>query len=163
MKDTTRKRKKAIRRIEAVHGRREIINRMYQVFTQGKLGFDAYMKEMGRIMAETIMYIEREELAGPDYRPFDSEIQKWASQGGSIYIGDQKIPTDHPRLRGPKGEIALRSYQRLKAPGGFSEELCQSFFSLIELEGDSVVNVILWQTQDREYLAEYLSMKYQLK
>ena len=123
MKDTTRKRKKAIRGIEAAHGRQEIIEQMYRVFTKGKEGFDIYMKELGRMMAETIMYIEREEIAGPDYQPFNSDIQKWASQGGSIYMGDQKIPLEHPRLRGPKGEIALQSYQRLKAPGSFSEEL----------------------------------------
>ncbi|PKL51945.1 MAG: hypothetical protein CVV37_03785 [Nitrospira bacterium HGW-Nitrospira-1] len=31
------------------------------------------MKEMGRMMAETIMYIEREEIAGPDYQPFSPQ------------------------------------------------------------------------------------------
>jgi putative transposase len=30
---------------------------------------------------------------------------------------------EHPRLRGPEGEIALQSYQRLREPEGFSEEL----------------------------------------
>ncbi len=123
MKSTTRKRKKAIRGIEAAYGRQEIIDHMYRLFAQGKQGFDACMKELGRMMAETIMYIEREEIAGPDYRPFSPAIQKWASQGGSIYVGDQKIPAEHPRLRGPEGEIALRSYQMLKEPEGFSEEL----------------------------------------
>jgi len=74
-------------------------------------------------MAETIMYIEREELSGPEYHPLSSEIKKWASQGGSIYLGDQKISVEHPRLRGKKGEMALESYQKLKEPGAFSEEL----------------------------------------
>lgn len=41
-----------------------------------------------------------------------------------MYIGDQKIKkVAHPRLRGPEGEIALRSYQKLKELGGFSDEL----------------------------------------
>lgn len=124
MKDTTRKRKKAIRGIEvAFGGRQEIVGQMYRLLAQGKQGFDACMKDLGRMMAETIMYIEREETAGPDYRPFSPDIQKWASQGGSIYIGDQKVPAEHPRLRGPNGEIALRSYKQLKEPEGFSEEL----------------------------------------
>jgi putative transposase len=123
MKDTTRKRKKAIRGIEEAYGRREIIERMYYVFAKGKQGFDECMKEMGRMMAETIMYIEREEIAGPDYQPTSPDLWKWASQGGSVYIGDQKIPVTHPRLRGPAGEIALQSYQKLKKPEGFSEEL----------------------------------------
>lgn len=123
MKNTTRKRKKALRGFEAAYGRQELIDQMYHLFASGKQGFDACMKDLGRMMAETIMYIEREEIAGPDYRPFSADIQKWASQPGSVYIGDQKIPADHPRLRGPQGEIALRSYQRLKEPEGFSEEL----------------------------------------
>ena len=38
-------------------------------------------------------------------------------------MGDQKISVEHPRLRGKKREIALESYQKLKEPGAFSEEL----------------------------------------
>lgn len=123
MKDTTRKRKKAIRGMREAYGRQELNDRLYQIFRQGKQGFDAFMKEMGRMMAETIMYIEREEISGPEYQPFSPEVQKWASQGGSVYIGDQKIRVEHPRLRGAEGEIALKSYERLKEPSGFSEEL----------------------------------------
>src|SRR3989304_3849117 len=80
------------------------------------------MKEMGKLMAETIMYIEREEIAGPDYQPKSSEVRKWASQRGSVYIGDQKIRAQHPRLRGPEGEIALESYKKLKDREGFFRE-----------------------------------------
>jgi hypothetical protein len=83
------------------------------------------MNELGRMMAETIMYIEREEVSGPDYQPFSPDIQKWSSPAGSVYIGDQKILVEHPRVRGPHGEIGLKSYQRLKEPEGFSEELLQ--------------------------------------
>jgi transposase-like protein len=75
------------------------------------------------MMAETVMYIEREEISGPEYHPLSSETKKWASQGGSIYLGDQKISVEHPRLRGKKGEMTLESYQKLKEPGAFSEEL----------------------------------------
>jgi transposase-like protein len=38
-------------------------------------------------------------------------------------LGDQKIAVEHPRLRGPGGELGLQSYQKLKEPGEFSEEL----------------------------------------
>ncbi len=114
MKESTRKRKKAIRGVEEACGRQKIIEQIYEIYAKGKEGFDVYMKEMGRMMAETIIYIEREEIAGPDYQPFSPDIHKWASQEGSVYIGDQKIPVQHPRLRGPAGEIALKSYQKLK-------------------------------------------------
>ena len=123
MKETTKKRKKARFGIEATYGRQWIDDKMFRILVTGKQGFDAMMKEMGRMMAETIMYIEREEISGSDYQPLSPDIRKWASQPGSVYIGDQKIKAEHPRLRGPKGEIMLNSYQKLKGPEGFSEEL----------------------------------------
>ena len=123
MKETTRKRKKARFGIEAAYGRQWIDDQMFRILVRGKQGFDAMMKEMGRMMAETIMYIEREEIAGPDYAPFSPDIRKWASQAGSVYIGDQKIRAEHPRVRGRQGEIELKSYRKLKEPDGFSEEL----------------------------------------
>lgn len=55
---------------------------MYQIYS--KQGLDVFLIEMGRMMAETIMYIDREEIVGPDYQPFSSNIQKWANQPGSI-------------------------------------------------------------------------------
>lgn len=125
MKGTTRERKKAIRGIEEGRGRQWVLEQMHQLLLKGKQGFDACMKDMGRLMAETIMYIEREEIAGPDYKPTSSEVRKWASQKGSVYIGDQKIRAQHPRLRGPEGEIALESYKKLKERKGFSEELLE--------------------------------------
>ncbi|MCL5023275.1 MAG: transposase [Nitrospirae bacterium] len=102
------------------------MDQLYRIYESGKQGFDSMMMKLGKMMAETIMYIDREEVAGPDYMPFSPEIRKWASQGGSVYIGDQKIKkVARPRLRGPKGEIALQSYQKLKEPQGFSEELLE--------------------------------------
>lgn len=123
MKANTRKRRNARRVFGQMYGKQEMIDRMYQIISQGKQGLDAFLLEVGRMMAETIMYIEREEISGPEYHPLSSEIKKWASQGGSIYLGDQKISVEHPRLRGKKGEMALESYQKLKEPGAFSEEL----------------------------------------
>ena len=123
MRVNTRKRRNARRLFEQMYGRQELIDRMYWIISQGKQGLDAFVLEVGRMMAETIMYIEREEVSGPEYRPLSSEIKKWASQRGSIYLGDQKISVEHPRLRGKKREIALESYQKLKEPGAFSEEL----------------------------------------
>ncbi|BCB96325.1 IS256 family transposase [Dissulfurispira thermophila] len=81
------------------------------------------MMEMGRMVAEAIMYIDREETAGPEYKPFCPNIYKWASQPGSVYIADQKVRVERPRLRGRQGEIQLKSYKRMKEPDGFSEEL----------------------------------------
>jgi putative transposase len=137
MKENTKWRKKAIRGMAEVHGRHWLVERLFWIVTQGKRGFDSMMKELGRMMAETIMYIDREEVAGPDYMPFSPDIRKWASQPGSIYIGDQKIRAEHPRLRGPQGEIELRSYGKLKAPEGFSEELLETVVEAAQAFGVS--------------------------
>ncbi len=123
MKETTKRRKKAMQGMQEVQGRSWLIERLFWIVSQGKQGFDSMMKELGRMMAETIMYIDREEVAGADYMPISPDVRKWASQPGSVYIGDQKIRVAHPRLRGPQGEIELKSYGKLKSPEGFSEEL----------------------------------------
>jgi transposase-like protein len=123
MKANTRKRKESRKVFEQLYGRQELVDRMYRIISEGKRGIDAFLVEVGRSMAEAVMYLEREEIAGPAYHPKDSGIQKWASQGGSIYIADQKVPVEHPRLRGPQGEIVLQSYERLRKPESFSEEL----------------------------------------
>lgn len=101
MKKTTRQRKKAIGGFKRIYGRDKVVDWLYRILCSGKEGFDVLMMEIGRMVAEVIMYIDREEIAGPDYAPFSAEIRKWASQGGSVYIGDQKISVEHPRLRGP--------------------------------------------------------------
>jgi len=123
MKLNTMKRKKAIRGFGQLYGRQELLDRVYQIISQGKQGLDAFLMEIGRMMAEAVMYIEREEISGPDYSPLSSDIQKWASQPGSIYLSDQKIPVEHPRVRGLQGEIVLKSYEKMKEPESFSEEL----------------------------------------
>ena len=43
---------------------------------------DGLALELGRMVAEAVMYLEREEIAGPDYQPYRSEVRKWASQPG---------------------------------------------------------------------------------
>ena len=123
MRVNTKQRKKATREVVGIFGRQVLIDRIYQIISKGKQGLDTFLLEIGGMIAEAIMYIEREEVSGPDYRPFHPEVRKWASQVGSIYVGDQKISVEHPRLRGSKGEICLQSYRKLKEAGAFSEEL----------------------------------------
>ena len=123
MKVNTKQRKKATQGFKHIYGKDELANRMFHILTTGKQGIDALVQELGIMMAQAIMDMEREELSGPEYFPRQSGVYKWAYQPGSIYLGDQKVPVRHPRLRGPEGEIPLESYAMLKEPGGFSEEL----------------------------------------
>jgi putative transposase len=123
MKVNTKQRKKANKGFEHAYGKDELANRMFHILRAGKQGIDTIVKELGVMMAEAIMDMEREELSGPEYLPRHEGVYKWAYQRGSIYLGDQKVSLRHPRLRGPGGEIPLQSYQVLKEPEGFSEEL----------------------------------------
>lgn len=141
MKETTKQRKKATRGMKGIYGRDIMTDWLYRIISNGKQGFDALMMSIGRMIAEVIMYVDREEIAGPDYAPISPAVRKWASQSGSIYVGDQKLRVEHPRLRGPHGEISLASYQQLKEPGRFSEELLMKVLRGISCQkyGETVV------------------------
>ena len=123
MRADTKKRKKATQMLRATKEQEWWADQVVQVMLHGKKALDTAMLDIGRLVAETIMYIEREEKSGPDYHPTSPELRKWASQRGSVYIGDQKLFVEHRRLRSPDGEVGLRSYEQLKNRGGFSEEL----------------------------------------
>lgn len=96
---------------------------MQGILLSGKRAFDLCAMELGRMLAQSLMYMEREEIAGPDYHPKERGLKKWASQAGSVYIGGSKVKVDHPRLRSSGVEVVLRSYEALKDPHQFSEEL----------------------------------------
>ena len=128
MRANTKKRKKATVMLKATQEQEWWADQVVQVMLHGKRALDAVMLDVGRLVAETLMYMEREERSGPDYHPTSSGLMKWASQRGSIYVGDQKLCVEHPRLRGPEGEVVLRTYEQLKNRGGFSEELRRGVF-----------------------------------
>jgi Transposase and inactivated derivatives len=123
MKVDTKKRKKARKGFEQMYGAQELAARMFHILQTGKRGLDSLHMELGAMLCETVMDIEREELSGPDHAPFRPGVYKWAYQRGSVYCADQKISVRHPRLRGPQGEIHLNTYEKLKSPGIFSEEI----------------------------------------
>ena len=102
MKVNTKQRKKTRTGFEQVLGKDELISRTFHIMKRGKKGLDVFVHELGTMLAQAIMDMEREELSGPEYQPLSSDVYKWVYQPGSIYIGDQKIPMRHPRLRGPE-------------------------------------------------------------
>ena len=123
MKLNTIQRKKARGGLEAAFGKEELVERMYQIIKARKQGLDGFVQEIGTLLVEAVMDMEREERSGPQYQPLQAGLYKWAYQKGSLYMGDRKISVRHPRLRGPEGEIPLQSYEALKKPGAFSQEL----------------------------------------
>jgi transposase-like protein len=97
--------------------------KLVDVIHNGKRAFDALHLELGRTMAEAIMLMERENMAGPDWAPLYPNVEKWAHEKGSVYIGDQKVKVFRPRLRVNGHDVLLPSYSSMKDKGAFSEEL----------------------------------------
>lgn len=124
MRIDTKQRKKAMAGYREMSGTDQARRALYKVISHGKQALDEVFIDMGRMLAESIMLMEREELAGPDYQPTNPKLQKWAHEEGSIYIADQKIKVNRPRLRDvDTGEVELKSYGKLRSPGQFSEEV----------------------------------------
>jgi putative transposase len=124
MKGNTKRRKLARRELMSGLVQDGLEKKILEVIVSGKFAFDSLVKDLGVMVAEAIMLMEREEQAGPDYRP-NGDIYKWASQPGSIYLGGEKVKVDRPRLRdSSKGkEVTLKSYQNMKDKDTFSDEL----------------------------------------
>lgn len=124
MRKDTKQRKNAMIGFKETLGQRQMFQMMMRVMNTGKQALDTVALEMGRMVAESVMLMEREVLAGPDYHPISSNLKKWAHEDGSVYIADQKVRLKRPRLRdADNGEVALKSYQSMSNPGIFSEEL----------------------------------------
>lgn len=139
----TRQRKQALAGLKTTAGTEWMLSTLVRVIHSGKQALDAVMLEMGRMVAESVMLMEREEVAGPDYYPTDPALQKWAHEQGSIYLGDQKVPVTRPRLRHvDQGEVTLQSYARLRSAGVFSEELLEKVLRGVSVQkyADTVLN-----------------------
>ena len=69
MKKSTRKRKKAASHIHQAVGQDLFSQRLVEVVTAGKTAFDTMSRELGQMLAEAIIYMDREQVSGPDYQP----------------------------------------------------------------------------------------------
>lgn len=122
MRRIAKRAKKAKEVFEAIEGQAWMNQELAEVMMTGKKALDQCMMDVGKMMAEALMYWEREQIAGKDYAS-RSDYAKWGSQGGSIYLGDRKVKVDRPRLRKENREQMLGSYEKMKHPGEFSEQL----------------------------------------
>jgi hypothetical protein len=52
--------------LRAISGEDQMLGTVVRVISSGKEALDAVMLEMGRMVAESVMLIEREEVARPD-------------------------------------------------------------------------------------------------
>ena len=82
------------------------------------LGLQAVTEELQQAVVD---------LAGPRYQRKDADqpLRHWGSQRGSVYLGDQKLPVDVPRVRDVDSgtEVSLPAYQALQRPRNMDEGL----------------------------------------
>lgn len=128
MKKSTKARKESTSHFQQLLGEDSFALRVAQTISWGKKSIDSLNHEVGKMLVEAILLMDRENIAGPDHAP-TGDMYKWAHQQGSVFIGDQKVKVSKPRLRGPGGEIILPSYEKLKSRGQFSEELLTKMMS----------------------------------
>ena len=72
MRADTKKRKNATQMLRATQEQEWWADQVVHVMLEGKRALDAAMLDVGRLVAETLMYMEREERSGPDYHPTSS-------------------------------------------------------------------------------------------
>lgn len=74
-----------------------------------------------------VLHMEVEQLAGKRYARKESErsYRRWGSQKGSVYLLDQKLPVEVPRVRDvdAKAEVSLATYRALQTPRAMDEKL----------------------------------------
>lgn len=128
MKNSTKQRKQSASHIQQLLGEDNFALKVAETISWGKKSIDSLNQEIGKMLVESILLMDRENIASPDYAP-NGNVYKWAHQPGSVFIGDQKTKISKPRLRGPQGEIHLPSYEKLKERGSFSEELLTMMMS----------------------------------
>ena len=77
---------------------------------------------LGLRAVEEALRAEVEALAGPRYARGDDQphVVRWGAQPGSIYLADQKLPVQVPRVRdrAAGAEIPLATYVALQTPRG---------------------------------------------
>ncbi len=123
MNKITKEMKESKEAFKELVGREILEEQLGQMIEQGKRVYDGAMMKIGRIFAETLMIMDRDEMSGEDYQPISQQLHKRGFQKGSVYIGHSKVRVNHPRLRKNGKEVSLRLYERLKKTGEFSEEM----------------------------------------
>ena len=82
---------------------------------------------LGLLHVEDTLRQELELLTGPRYARHGGQpgLVRYGSQGGSVYLADQKLPIRVPRVRdrGRNQEVPLETYQRLQTPRGADESV----------------------------------------
>jgi len=166
MKVETKNRKKAMAGFRQMSSEQQQRQQVHEIIQNGAQALHEATLNLGRQLAEFILYSEREERAGPDCQPRKEGLYKWASEPGSVYIGGQKVRVERRRLRRGDKEVRLKSCQAMQQSEGFSEQLLGQ--SLAGLSGrryrETLVNAAealgVWPSAVSERLVEATTQKF---
>lgn len=62
-------------------------------------------------------------ICGQRHARGEELLSRWGTQGGSIYLGGQKVAVQKPRVRGSKGERQLETYEEFQDPKLFDQQV----------------------------------------
>ena len=96
----------------------------------GDLDLDAKIELIRSLVPLGLMHVkelldeEVEVLAGERYaRKGEDQVRRYGRNPGSIRLAGQRVPIKVPRVRGLRGEVALRSYQLFQERGQVDDRL----------------------------------------
>lgn len=83
---------------------------------------------LGLQAVEEVLQNEVNELVGTRYERNNTDRQRWGSNKGSVYLGDQKVSIPVPRVRDTvkNEESVLTTYKELQSPQIISEKVFRS-------------------------------------
>ena len=108
-------RREAVREINELNGIDDIDVRVSLIRALIPIG----LKEVTALLQEEVL-----KLAGPA-KKHGKVNRRWGRQGGSVYLYDQKIPIDVPRVRNKatNSEVPLESYRKFQQVGATDEKI----------------------------------------
>lgn len=122
MKESTKQFKSQTRKFSNILANQGLLD-LLEIQNFGKVAIDQLHNKLGRLLAETIMCMDREETIAAAAQD-GSQIYNWGYQPGSIFIGQSKARVTKPRAKEKDGsEVQLKTYEKLKNSDAFSEEL----------------------------------------
>ena len=113
-----------------VKSKRAMLREMMKGFSSEKIDVKCELIKSlipaGLAYVNEILQEEVERLAGKKYkRDGNPDYDRWGYQGGSVYLSDQKVPIDCPRVRDMRNnkEVELSSYRNFQEPHRVDEVL----------------------------------------
>lgn len=117
---------KTIRRSEQIINKKESNEGLENIDT--RVALVQALIPIGLQYVTELLQDEVEQLAGVRYSRQKGparENYRWGQQSGSVYLGEQKVPLEVPRVRNltTDKEVTLDSYKKLQSPAELDEKL----------------------------------------